>query len=147
MLLYKRIAVLGALAFAVFIIVRLQHCRGFLSPAPLGTHGAYSLSRDLVYTANKMTKDSVLEIFTADGLDIKFDQPTGSGRCLVNNIPCNGVKIEAYIEFLDKPGTDAKFKVLWFNAESTDDDEEYQKRAEDYYECFEALWQRSGARK
>lgn len=135
-MLYKRLAVLGIVALLIFAGVGLKNCRGLLAPAPLGIHGHYSLDTDVSYTIDNTTVDTFLGVFSKQGFVVR-NQYTG-WRYLVGNIPCDQTKIEAYIEF-DTTTAVASFKVLWLNAEPTEDDEEYKRLAKTYFDCFDTI--------
>lgn len=142
---FKVLKISIGLAIAIFVVVKLYCCRGIKAPAPYGIHGEYSLVSTPTYTANGVEKDSLLKLLTKENLIVKngrvndYDPPWDSLRYLVANIPCDEEKIEAYIEFKDKRARNTTFQVLWFNAEPTRDNKEYEKRAEKYFKCFESL--------
>ncbi len=143
---YRWFKILTITAFAIFFIVKLYYCKGIKAPAPHGIHGEYALtSNPPIYTTNGITKDAIIKVLVKENLVVKsgrlndYDASWDSLRYLIGNIPCGEQKIEAYIEFKDKKAVNTTFQILWFNAEPTKDNNEYQKRTENYYKCFEAL--------
>ncbi len=143
---YHRLKIFTAAAFSIFIVVKLYCCKGIKAPAPHGIHGEYSFTSNTpVYTANGITKDSILRALAKENLVIKtgrlndYDAPWDSLRYLIGGIPCGGQRVEAYVEFKDKRVANTAFQVLWFNAKPTKDNNEYQERTENYYKCFESL--------
>ncbi len=134
--------------FTLLLIIYLFCFVGFMKPAPRGIHGNYSLDSSQVYTLNEITKDSILKVFSKEKLLVKsgrlnnYDVPWDSLRYYVGNINCDNEIIEAFIDFEDKKAINTTMKILWYNAEPTEDDDEYQKRAERYCNCFDAFLKR-----
>lgn len=138
------------LLVAAIILIKLIGCLGIKSKAPKGIHGEFTLeSSTSEYIANGLTKDSVLEILMQENLRVKngrlndYDAPFDSLRYLIGEIRCgNNEQIEAYIEFKDKTSKNTSFKIIWFNANPTKNDSEYDLRTKEYYDCFETLMKR-----
>jgi len=143
---YRWLKIFTSSVFTIFIVVNLYCCKGIKAPAPDGIHGEYSFTSNTpVYTANGITKDSILKALIKENLVVKsgrlndYDASWDSLRYLIESIPCGEQKIEAYVEFKDKKAANTTFQVLWFNAPPTKDHNEYQKRTQNYYKCFEFL--------
>ena len=142
---FKGYKILIGLAIITFIVVRLCCCKGIMTPAPSGIHGHFSAGTYEPNYETTISVDSFLTILKHDKIIIEsgrlndYDPPWDSLRYILGNITCDKEKIEAYIEFKDKRASNTTLQVIWFNAVPTMDNEEYKKRAENYYQCFEAL--------
>jgi hypothetical protein len=142
---YKEIKILLKLSMSIVFVAKIYCCTGIMAPAPNGIHGTYAVVNPPVYEINGLTKDSMLIAFAKGNLIINsgrlnnYDPPWDSLSYLISNIYCGREKIEAYIEFSNKSDTNTTLKLVHFNALPTKDNEEYKKRVENYYKCFEDL--------
>ena len=152
----KTLIVTGMLiAFVGLFIKYVPDYLVIMKPAPPGIHGLYSLTEYDPAYRTKYEKDSLLKHLEKDGLIIKsgrlhnYDPPWDSLRYLVDNIRCDTQNIEPYIEFRrEKQNGFTKFKILWINATPNEsyDTTIYQTLAKRYYDCFEAILERHGAK-
>lgn len=116
--------------------------------APRGIHGIYSSAdRDSKYQT-QLSKDVLLKKLEQDGYLIKggklhdYDPPWDSLSYLIDKIPCDTQKIEAYIEFKRANQNElTNFRILWFNATPnlSEDTNVYNNLARRYYRCFEDI--------
>lgn len=134
--------------WVVFLFIKKASL--FKTPAPKGIHGEYALTNNSPIYQTNLNKDSLLLKLTEEKLIVKpgqldnYGAPWDSLRYLIDQIPCNQQKIEAYIEFFDSGRANTKFRVLWFNASTTTNNEVYEQLTRNYYECFEKLLKKYG---
>lgn len=133
----------GNILASIILIVVFMNMTFCKNPAPSGIHGEYSLNEyDTTYQL-LVSKDSFFLFLQKKSIIvdyIDYNSPLDSARYNIENISCNMENIEAYIEFEDKK---SKFHILWFSAKPCEEEDEYVKRAKEYYNCFELLLKNS----
>lgn len=132
-----KIVTIVSVILIVFLGVRALRNVRFLAPAPKGIHGQYSLDAvALVFKARATELGEFLS--NLNGLNLSTSE-LGNSRYLIGGIPCDGKEIEAYVEFDSVKISPVEMKVLWINADPTEDDDEYETLTRVYNGCLEAV--------